>query len=883
MATMKDYLGKKLKIYDLEWRSFLWIISFFLIIFLFLAIFRSYVDATFMKRYGAEEIPLMLLINGVLTVVFFWFIGSFFRKAADSTLIAWFMIFCALLTIALFLMVKEGIRMAYPILYQLLNFQDSFFLVYLWNVAGDLFDARQGKRIFPLVMAGQVLGTTLGSIIVAPLAKMAGYDFLLIIVAFGYLVTGMGLLGTASLFVPPMGPREKASAGINKSFGEVISLIKGYPIVRYLIANAFFPNILLPIFVYQFALIAQSAFHSEQALLSFLSIFRGATSLIIFLLMFVMGRFYLHTGLTRASFFHPLNFAAVFGGLALSFNIFIAAYGQFSILLIQRAIAGPINKVIFNLAPERIIKWTRVFVGGTVIKASIIISALMMVILKQYFSAQDLAYLAAVTAMYWLYETYLFNRRFTAGLKQTLTDQSIDYERIKAEQSMVHDIPYMEVQRSLQERKQEDPGCDEKVTANPERALKQLADPKAIIRARAAYSFAGSLDIRAVNGLIERLNDVEIVRRAAIDSLSCYGDQVQPFLAAALINAPLLSKQGILEAMRISARSRIPFPFVGHEMKRMYHNLASLEVLSREPASIGIDMLATHLREDNEETLRLIFQAMRIGLSDTRLIYRSLNTNKAAAAAELLESMLPYELTRYLMPLIENIPADEKIAKGRRLLIFSGENLPATLSWLGGSADPMTRMLTAFVIGDHTPESFYYPTVERLLKDEEESVRQAAAYAMKKIARGNAYMPEVILNMSMIKKTPLFDGMSVRALEAIAYIVKQRFYQAGDVVIKEQDEVFSLYCIINGKLDVYRRHGQPEQKIVRTLLDGEIFGEIPLFTSHPSRETYIVASDFIEVYIIDHEYIRELMNIYPQIGVNMGTYFALQLENAERA
>lgn len=880
MEMMKDFLGKTLKIYDRERRNFLWMVSFFFLIFLFMAIFRSYVDATFLKRYGAEEIPLMLLINGILTVLFFWVIGFSCKKLADHTLIAWFMIFCALLTVALFFMVSAGYSMAYPILYQLLNLQDSFFLVYLWNVAGDLFDARQGKRIFPLIMAGQVLGTTLGSFIVAPLAKIAGYDSLLVIVAFAYLCIGLGLISTASSYLPPTGQKGIDAEQINKNFGEIIALIKDYPIIRYLITNAFFPNILLPIFTYQFALIAQSAFHSEQALLTFLGIFRGITSLVIFLLMFVMGRFYVKVGLTRSSFFHPLNFAAVFIGIASSFNIFIAAYGQFSILLIQRAIAGPINKVLFNMAPERIIKWTRVFIGGTVIKVSIITSALLMVILKQFFSAQDLAFIAAAAALYWLYETYLFTRRFTIGLKQTLTDQSIDYEKIKAEQAMAHDIPYMEVQREQLDRKRESLRSDEDLAANPELAMRLLDDPNIAIRAQAASSFSGNGDIKALNRLIDKLHDVEIVRRAAIESLSFYGDRGQPFFEAALINAPLQVKQGILAAMMISEKSRVPYPFIGHELKRIYHNLETIEDLSREPASMGLDMLATHLREDNEDALRLIFQAMRIGIADAGLIYESLHTQKAAVAAELLESVLPPELTRYLMPLIENVSPEEKIDKARSLLIFRYESLHSILSFLGRSTDPTTRMLSAFVIGDHTPESFFYPTVERLLNDPEENVRQTAAYAMNKIARGNAYMPEIILNMSVLKKTPFFEGISIRALESIASIVKQRFYQAGDIVIKEEEEVFSLYCIINGKLEVYRHYRQPEQQIVRTLLDGAILGEIPLFTSHPSKETYVVASDFIEFYIIEHAYIRELMTIFPQIGVNMGRYFALQLEGS---
>ncbi len=876
---MKNFFERTLKIYDRERRPFLFTVSFFFLIFLFMAIFRSYVDATFLKRYGAEEIPLMMLVNGVLTVLFFWFVGVFFKKLVDYSLVAWFMILCALLTGILFFMVLRGVRLAYPLLYQLLNLQDSFFLVYLWNIASDLFDARQGKRIFPLIMAGQVLGTTMGSFMVAPLAGIAGYDSLLIIVSLAYLLIGISLISTASLFVSAAGPCGRTSEGTSKRPAEVISLIKGYPIIRYLIANAFFPNLLLPVFTYQFSLVAQKAFQSEQALLTFLGVFRGATTMIIFFLLFAMGRFYVKIGLAKASFLHPLNFAVVFTGLAVSLNIFIAAYGQFSIIFIQRAIAGPINKVLFNMIPERITKWSRVFISGTVIKTAMIISALVMVLLQKLYPAHDMAFIAAVLALWWLYETYLFKKRFTGGLKQALKDRTIDYDLIEAGPTMTHDVPYMEVGARISYEEKNGGRIDHDLSSNPEMALRLLDAPHADIRAQAAVSFAGNQDVRALNLLVGRLNDVESVHRAAIDALASYGNQFEPFFETALINAPMRVKQGIMEVLKLSGKREIPFSFVHHEIMKTYQNIEIMQAIGDETPSASMDMLKTHLREDNKDSLRLIFSALMIHLSDMRLVFESLHTGKAAVAVELLEATLHPEVARFLVPLIDNISPAERIEKGRDLTILRHPlSMKHTLSFLGKSLDPTTRMLTAFVIGENAPESFFYPTVERLLDDPEENVRQTAAYAMKKIKKGNAYMPEIILNMDILKKTTLFDGVSVRAMEAIASVVKQRFYKRGDVVIKGGEEVFSLYCIINGEIDVLCRYGQGDQQVIRTLADGAIIGELPLFTGHTAKETYVVASDFIEFYTINHEYIRDLMNIYPKIAINMGRFFALQLE-----
>ena len=165
---MKRLLEKYLKIYVHESQSFLWISAIFFVIFFVTAIFRTYVDAAFIKRYGPQYIPYMLVINALLTFVVMGVIDRLSRRFMDYHLLAGFLASYAGSVTVLFIMVRADISVAYPILYQLLYLLDSVLLVFLWNMAGDLFNARQGKRIFPLVTASQVLGTTIGSFVTGP-------------------------------------------------------------------------------------------------------------------------------------------------------------------------------------------------------------------------------------------------------------------------------------------------------------------------------------------------------------------------------------------------------------------------------------------------------------------------------------------------------------------------------------------------------------------------------------------------------------------------------------------------------------------------------------------------------------------------------------------
>ncbi|MGA8830691.1 MAG: cyclic nucleotide-binding protein, partial [Desulfomonilaceae bacterium] len=269
---MYKFLEKYLKIYPHEITKFVWISGIFFVIFLGFAFFRNYVDASFLKRYGPQYIPYMLAINALLTFVVFGAANRLNRLFLDHTILSWLLIFCGVSVLILFFMVKADITLAYPILYQILNLLDSILLVYLWNVAGDLFDARQGKRLFPYVTAAQVLASTVGSFGTGPFTAFVGQDPTLILFSVVSLGVGVFMMITGQKFLGKLAPKSAAVKAQTKKITEAPGLIARYPIVRYLIVTGLIPNILLPIFSYQFSVIANHTFASEQALITFLSV-----------------------------------------------------------------------------------------------------------------------------------------------------------------------------------------------------------------------------------------------------------------------------------------------------------------------------------------------------------------------------------------------------------------------------------------------------------------------------------------------------------------------------------------------------------------------------------------------------------------------------------
>ncbi len=881
---MKKFFEERLKVYEHELGAFLWMAAVFTGVFFFTAIFRNYVDTTFLKRYGVAQIPLMFVINGFLTIAVLGFMNRLAEKFQDYQLLTGFLAAYGILSAALYLLVKFNISYAYALLFQMLYLLDSVFLVYLWNIACDLFDARQGRRIFPLITASQVLGTAAGNFSSDWLGHAANKDLALVLFSLACLFIALAL-GRSARKRLPGAKSPAAKAGISrKKPAEIPAILKKYPIVRYLCILGLIPNLLLPIFAYQFNVIADGTFASEQSLITFLSLFRGIMTLATFFLLILMGRVYSRLSVVNASLVYPVNFFVVFGSLTFLFNIWTAALGQFSIRLVQQAVAGPAGKVLFNTVPREIALWSRIFVRGTVVKVGMIGGSLLMFCLKPVLSPRWLAPIAAGIALCWVVEVILFKRRYRAGLKQAIIGERIDFDRMDMAFIATDALHTETTPHAVKENPR--PAPDE-VPSLPvmrvETALKLLDDPDDLTRAEAAASLGKTRDPRAIRGLVRLLDDKEIVRRAASEALVNYGEALLPFLESVLAHGSLRVQQNLLEILRISNLKDFDiFPFLGQHAGTAYENILAIRVLSESNVpTAGTKMLEAHLQDQNYVILSLVFQALWVKHADMGLMFEALHSAEASVAVEMVEATVERDLARYLVPLIDNIPDDEKARSGRRVLpLTRAESPERVLVRLADSGDATTRMLTAYAIGEGFHDPVFIPTLEELMEDGEADVRQTAAYALKRCLSEEAVMPEIIELINLLRNFILFDEMGVRELRAIASVVVQEQFQTGEILMREGENNSSLYLLSSGEVRLYKDHGTAEEKLLGTLGPGAFMGELRLFTELPAPATCVV-TETLTAHIIRKHHFLEIMRIYPQIGINISLFFALRLAVAE--
>ena len=82
--------------------------------------------------------------------------------------------------------------------------------------------------------------------------------------------------------------------------------------------------------------------------------------------------------------------------------------------------------------------------------------------------------------------------------------------------------------------------------------------------------------------------------------------------------------------------------------------------------------------------------------------------------------------------------------------------------------------------------------------------------------------------LSVISASPLFEMLSNQELSAVADLSAPRSYAAGEPVFEEGELGDSLFVIVSGEVEVFRREPSGRARVLATLSPPEFFGEMSL-------------------------------------------------------
>jgi len=364
----------------------------------------------------------------------------------------------------------------------------------LWTAAGEVCDARQAKRLFPLFTSMGILGSVLGNLITGTIASFAGAEGLILSYAI--------LLGTAFLLTREIaGSYFKPEVDTDVPFSLINDVRAGYDFVRnsqlfrLIAVSSILYSILFFTVDFPFSeRISDAYFNDAAGLAGFKGLFTSVTTAVTFLVSLLLAnRVYTRLGIVNSVLIMPLIYVAAFIIFFVSFNFWGAVGAKFGQLVILGGLAGTAWNALFNVVPAERRGQVLAFNNGVPAQIGVVLSGALILLSRRLLDTQDILLLGAFVALVTVTITIRMRSAYgdallsalRAGRVEVFTDEEESFTGYK-----------------------EDPGALQVI-------LKTLQDPRPDTRRLAAQMLARMGSMMAVPDLVEKLSDEDASVRAA--------------------------------------------------------------------------------------------------------------------------------------------------------------------------------------------------------------------------------------------------------------------------------------------------------------------------------------------------------------------------------
>ena len=460
--------------------------------------------ALFLARVDVDRLPYMYMgLGGVVFLASIAYSASLSRFQ-DSSVVVNLMAGTAILfaieriAIALF-----GVPV-YSVLWLTTYGMSVILGTLLWTVAGEVCDARQAKRLFPLFTSMGILGSVLGNLFTGAFAKLAGTAnlivFYAVLLAVGYFLT-RAIAG--SYFRPE---------AIGKStFSLINDMRAGYEFVResHLFSLIAWSSILYSVLFFTvdfpFSEIVSLEYSGDAAgLAGFKGLFTSIITAVTFLVSLLLAnRLYTRLGIVNSILIMPITYVIGFIVFFVSFTFGGAIIARFSQLVVLGGIMGTAWNALFNVAPPERRGQILAFNNGVPAQIGVIVSGLLIILSNTILADTKIVLvLGASVALVTVFLTIKMKPAYGEALLNALRAGRIEVFSNDEDAFSGY---------------QDDPAALQVI-------LKALQDPKAFTRRLAAEMLARMGNLLAVPDLVGRLSDSDAsVRASATRALAGLG------------------------------------------------------------------------------------------------------------------------------------------------------------------------------------------------------------------------------------------------------------------------------------------------------------------------------------------------------------------------
>ena len=384
-------------------------------------------DAVFLTQFDKSYLPVMFI---TIAVVMAGVIALYKKLTAGQDQIFVISISGALFSVSLFLLQSNLSGLFIPVLYIWMEVVTILSIFQFWILAGEIFNARQAKRIFTLLGAGGSFAGMGAGYGIKPFVSTFGSENLLFLTIF---FIGLSVVMAQMLrpFRISRKPKKVNSKPVAKSKTEFEPYLKS---IALLIGLAAFVSKIID---YQFKMMAADAFPNQNDLVSFFGTYymsTGAATLIMqfFVTGFILTRFGILAGLLVLPIFLAIGSSGFLAIGTLS-AVFIA---KFSDQVFKFSTNNAVQEILWlPVAPEKK-KRAKPIIDGTIRSgleglAGVLIFALVSFKLVPQDNIQLLSLLVILGVIFWLWNSFRLKDGYVNSLMKAIENRQLNLDDVE--------------------------------------------------------------------------------------------------------------------------------------------------------------------------------------------------------------------------------------------------------------------------------------------------------------------------------------------------------------------------------------------------------------------------------------------------------------------
>lgn len=285
VRAVKAALGRHLEIRPGEFERVAKLSAFLFFLLAANSVIKVVRDSLFLSRFPITQLPYVYLLAALIAAGFILLYSRYAAELAFSRLVLASLVLTICSVVLFWLLVRFAARPWVFYAYYLWSAVVGLILVaQFWTFANELFNPRDGKRLFGLITAGGTLGGVLAGIASNVAVNLVGTNQLLWLAA-GFLA---GAYGTAHLILRkqalrPIGSAKGNGADATHDLGGIASTIIRSPYLQVIGAVIFISVIVSTLIDYQFKAMAKDTYPSADALAGFFATYYAWLSVITLL------------------------------------------------------------------------------------------------------------------------------------------------------------------------------------------------------------------------------------------------------------------------------------------------------------------------------------------------------------------------------------------------------------------------------------------------------------------------------------------------------------------------------------------------------------------------------------------------------------------------